>query len=70
MKNDEIYEACSMNGNEEKCIQNFVKKQKERDNLEALVLQSKIILKMDAKEIGKAWTGFVWLRIGTSVRLL
>jgi hypothetical protein len=38
-----------MHGNEDKCIQNFVKKQKESDSLEALVLQWRIILKMDAK---------------------
>jgi hypothetical protein len=40
------------------------------DHLEDLGIDGKIILKLILrKQGGKVWTGFVWLRIGTSGEL-
>jgi len=40
---------------------------KGRDHLEDLGIDGKVILEwMLGKEGGKLWTGFIWLRIGTS----
>jgi hypothetical protein len=40
---------------------------KERDHSEGLVVDWKIILEQIlGKYVGKVWTGFIWLRIGTS----
>jgi hypothetical protein len=37
---------------------------KERDHLEVLGLDGRIILKMDVREIGLGvWIGFMWLKI-------
>lgn len=41
-----------MQGNEDKCIQNFVEKWKERDNLEALVQHGGVLLKWMLKKLG------------------
>jgi hypothetical protein len=41
--------------------------QKGRDHLEDLVVDGKIIL---LKYGGRVWTGFIWVRIGTSGELL
>ena len=44
---------------------------KERDHLEGLGLNGGIILKsVYEKQDARAWTGLIWLRIGTSSRLL
>ena len=44
---------------------------KEEDHLEDLVIDGKIILKFNFKKWGgKVWTGFTWLRRGTSGELL
>jgi hypothetical protein len=44
-----------------------VKKVKGRDDLEDLGIDGKIILeRILGKYGGKDWTGFIWLRIGTS----
>jgi hypothetical protein len=41
---------------------------KEIDHLEKLVVDGRIILKYNLKKSAwKVWTGFVWLRIGTSI---
>ena len=48
-----------------------VGKPEERGHLEGLGIEERIILKwMLKKQDGKAWTGLLWLRIGTSGRLL
>jgi hypothetical protein len=56
-----------MHGRDEKCIQNFGRKNlQERDNSENLVMDGNIILKLilDIQD-GKVWTGLIWLRIGS-----
>ena len=43
----------------------------ERNNLEDLIIDRRIMLKgMLKKYHGSAWTGLIWLRTGTSGRLL
>jgi hypothetical protein len=38
-----------------------------RDHLEDLAVDGKIILEwILKKQVGRVWTGFIWLRIGTS----
>ena len=37
----------------------------ERDHVEGLSVEGKVILKWVFKEWGGAWTGFIWRRIGT-----
>jgi hypothetical protein len=44
---------------------------KTRDHLEDLGVDRRMIFKWIVKrEDGRVWTGFIWLRIGTSGRLL
>jgi len=44
---------------------------KGKDHLEDIGIHRKIILEWSLeKYIGKVWTGFIWLRIWTSGRLL
>jgi hypothetical protein len=44
---------------------------KGRDQSEDLGTDGSIILKwILEKEVGKVWTGFIWVRIGTNDRLL
>jgi len=44
---------------------------KGRDQLEDLAIDGRIILEwILGKHSGKVWTGYIWLRIGTSGRLL
>jgi hypothetical protein len=38
---------------------------KERDHLEDIGVDGGIILNMSSKWDGEAWTGFIWLEIGT-----
>jgi hypothetical protein len=39
---------------------------RERDHLEDLGVEKMIILKWIRTSFGSAWTGLIWLRIGTS----
>jgi hypothetical protein len=43
---------------------------RERDHLEDLEVDGRIILKCIFKTWGGAWTGFMWLRVGTGGGLL
>ena len=55
---------------EGKCTEGFLggrRGLKERDSLESLVVDVKIILKW---VYGRTWTGFTWMRIGTRGGLL
>jgi hypothetical protein len=66
--------ACSTHEKDEKCIQNIcLENLKGRYHMEDLGVNGKIILQVDwilGKDGGKVWTGSIWLRIGTSGRLL
>jgi hypothetical protein len=42
----------------------------ESDNLEDLGVDGRIILKLGFKKWEEAWTGLIWLRIGTGGGLL
>jgi hypothetical protein len=65
MKGTDMY----MHEKDQKCIQTFSKKKlKGRDLLEDMSIDR---IKMGLKQTdGRGWTGFIWLRIGTSDRLL
>jgi hypothetical protein len=44
---------------------------KGRDHLKDLVIEGRINIRMNSKEsVAGVWTGFIWLRIWTSGRLL
>jgi hypothetical protein len=55
---------------EEKCNQSLIRKNlKERDEMEDLSTNGKILIKLILKiQDGRLWTGFIWLKTG--VRLL
>jgi hypothetical protein len=51
--------ACSTHGRDEKCIQNFGRKNpKGRDNSKDVGVDGRIILKWVSRNRGKIWTGF------------
>ena len=57
--------ACSIYGEEERCIPGFGGNLRERALLEDSGMDGKIILSsIFGKWNGGAWTGFLWLRIG------
>jgi len=58
-------QACSMYGKDEKCTQNLSENLKGRNHLGDLGTDGRIL-----QQGLKMWTGFIWLRIGTSGRLL
>jgi len=43
---------------------------REIDHLEDLGMPGRVILKLDLKEAGWGWIGFIWLMIGTDDRPL
>jgi len=43
---------------------------RERHHLADLSVHGRMILKWNLNKTGWAWTGFIWLGIGASVRLL
>ena len=59
--------TCSKYGREERCIQGFGGEASERDHLEDLDLDGRIILRrIFMKWNVQVWTGLIWLRIGTA----
>ena len=58
--------ACSTRGRQKRCTQGLVGRPEGKNHLEDPGLDVKIILKMGLQEVGQeAWTGLIWLRIGT-----
>jgi hypothetical protein len=67
---NKIARAYGMCGDKERCIQAFVGKPKENRQL-GKPRHKQIILKCVLKKLGRrVWTGLIWLRVGTSGRLL
>jgi hypothetical protein len=71
-EDDEMGDSCSTHWRDEKSVQKFWSENlKVRDQSEDLHVDGRIILEwILVKYIGKVWTGFIWLRIGTSGGLL
>jgi hypothetical protein len=61
---------CSTNGEREMSTEFLCRNIKKRDHLEDLRVNGRIRLKCFLKRPVKALTGFIWLRIETSGRLL
>jgi hypothetical protein len=64
--------TCGTYGGEEKCIQGFsVGNLREGDHLKDPGADGRIILKWTCERLdGGAWSGSIWLRIGTGGELL
>jgi len=63
---NEMGGACSTYGGEKSLYRVLVGKLRERDNLEDPGLDGRIILRWIFRKWGVgAWTGLIWLRIGT-----
>jgi hypothetical protein len=59
--------ACSMHWRDEMCTIFWSEGLKGRDHSEDLGVDGRMVLKLIlGKQCGKVWTGFIWLRIGTS----
>jgi len=55
-------------GRQESCIQVLVGNLKERDHLEDLGLDGRILLKIDLQEVeGEAWTELIWRALVNAV---
>jgi hypothetical protein len=60
-----------MHGRDEECIQSFGQKNLKRgNNLENMDMDGKILEWILGKQGRMIWTGCIWLRTGTSERLL
>jgi len=71
IKMNDLDGACGMYGRKERCIQGFSGEMRERNQLEDLGIDGRIILKwMLRKWGGGLWTGLIWLKIRTGGRLL
>jgi hypothetical protein len=62
--------ACGMYVGEERCIQSFGGKPERKRSLGRPRRRWEYNIKIHVKSFGKAWTGLIWLRIGTSGVLL
>jgi hypothetical protein len=66
IKSNQMGEASGMNGRQKTCIQGWWGDMRERDHLEDLGADGKIMLKWIFKKWdGETLTGLIWLRIGT-----
>jgi hypothetical protein len=67
-----MWRACGTYGGEESNIHGFVAKTlKERDHLQDLGIDGRVLLKLIFKKIREeAWIGLIWLRTGISGGLL
>ena len=60
-------EASGTSGGDKKCTEFRWGNPKERDYLEDLYVNEKILLKLTLKKLdGMAWTGFIWFSIRTN----
>ena len=63
--------ACDTYGRQERYINRvFMGDLREEDHLEDLGVDGRIILKWVFKKWDGAWTGIIWIRIGTGGRFL
>jgi hypothetical protein len=63
--------ACSIHGRDENVYKLLVRKSEGRDHLEYLGIARRIILEWILKKQGvRLWSGFMWLRMGSSYGLL
>jgi hypothetical protein len=63
--------SCSTHGGDEKCIKFGSENLKGRNHSEDMSTDGRIILKcVLKKKPQRVWTGFIWLRIGSSDGLL
>jgi hypothetical protein len=67
---DEMGRPCSMHGRNLKYVQNFGRKPQRREHSEDLGVDGRILKWILGKQSEKVWTGFSWLRIRTSGRIL
>jgi hypothetical protein len=64
MKEDEIGGICRMHG---EMRNTYMENLKVRDHSEDLGVDGKVILEGILRKLGgKVWTGYMWLRVGTS----
>jgi hypothetical protein len=65
-KKNEIDKSCGTNSRQERCKLFWQGDMREREHLEDLGIESIMLKWIFKKGDGEAWTGCVWLRIGTA----